>query len=302
MPGLNVGSQSTACSSQPSGLVSAQSPVSGTNVQPNTSVNLVVSSGSCVSVPGVVGQSQSAATSAITGAGLVANTTFDTSCPGGAQPGNVDSQTPAASAQVNSGSTVNISVCQSATTTTTTSTTTPSSTTTSTAPGPPSNSRPGAPGRLTAAGSSGQVGGGDAELAEEVGQQGRARHGQDRLGVELHPLDAQRAVAQPHDHAVGRGGRHLQLVGHRVGAAPPASGSAWRRRGWGGRRRSPGRRGGSPRSCRASGAGPPRRCRRRTGRCTGGPGRRPAAGSPRPAPRWRPGSPRRPRAVPVPVR
>src|SRR6202046_2166146 len=116
--GLNVGSQSTACSNQPSGLVSAQSPVSGTNVQPNTSVNLVVSSGSCVSVPGVVGQSQSAATSAITGAGLVANTTFDTSCPGGAQPGNVDSQTPAANAQVNSGTTVNISVCQSATTTT----------------------------------------------------------------------------------------------------------------------------------------------------------------------------------------
>jgi serine/threonine-protein kinase len=144
--GLNVGSQSTACSSQPSGLVSAQSPVSGTSVQPNTSVNLVVSSGSCVSVPGVVGQSQSAATSAITGAGLVANTTFDTSCPNGAQPGNVDSQTPAGSAQVNSGSTVNISVCQSATTTTTTSTTTPSSTTTSTAPASPNNSRPGPPG------------------------------------------------------------------------------------------------------------------------------------------------------------
>ena len=144
--GLNVGSQSTACSSQPSGLVSAQNPVSGTSVQPNTSVNLVVSSGSCASVPGVVGQSQSAATSAITSAGLVANTTFDTSCPNGAQPGNVDSQTPAANAQVNSGSTVNISVCQSATTTTTTSTTSSTSTTTSTAPGPPSNSRPGPPG------------------------------------------------------------------------------------------------------------------------------------------------------------
>ncbi len=134
--GLNVGSQSTACSSQPSGLVSAQNPVSGTNVQPNTSVNLVVSSGSCASVPGVVGQSQSAATSNIMGAGLVANTTFDTSCPNGAQPGNVDSQSPAANAQVNSGSTVNISVCQSATTTTTTSTTSSTSTTTSTsAPG-----------------------------------------------------------------------------------------------------------------------------------------------------------------------
>ena len=39
-------------------------------------------------------------------------------CPGGAQPGNVDSQSPAANAQVHSGTTVNISVCQPTTTTT----------------------------------------------------------------------------------------------------------------------------------------------------------------------------------------
>jgi serine/threonine-protein kinase len=135
---LSVGSQTTACSSQPNGMVSAQSPASGANVPPNTPVNLVVSTGNCISVPGVVGQSQSAATSAITGAGLVANTTFDTSCAGGAQPGNVDSQTPAAGAQVNSGTTVNISVCQSATTTTLPPTTTTSTTsTTSTSGGPP---------------------------------------------------------------------------------------------------------------------------------------------------------------------
>jgi serine/threonine-protein kinase len=130
--GLTVGSQTTACSSQPNGLVSAQNPGAGATEPPGTPVNLVVSSGSCISVPGVVGQSQNAATSAITGAGLVANTTFDTGCPNGAQPGNVDSQSPAPNAQVNNGSTVNISVCQPATTTTTTSTTTPSSTTTST--------------------------------------------------------------------------------------------------------------------------------------------------------------------------
>src|SRR5271155_867750 len=81
--GLGVGSQSTAtgCSGQQAGSVSAQSPGAGANVPPNTPVNLVLSNGTCVSVPGVVGQSQSAATSAITGAGLVANTTFDTSCP-----------------------------------------------------------------------------------------------------------------------------------------------------------------------------------------------------------------------------
>jgi serine/threonine-protein kinase len=131
--GLTVGSQSTACSSQPNGVVSAQNPGSGASVPPNTSVNLVVSSGNCVSVPGVVGQSQGAATSAITGAGLVANTTFDTTCAGGAQPGNIDSQSPASGAQVNSGSTVNISVCQAATTTTTTTTNTSTSTSTTSA-------------------------------------------------------------------------------------------------------------------------------------------------------------------------
>jgi beta-lactam-binding protein with PASTA domain len=129
---LTVGSQSTACSSEPNGVVSSQSPAGGANVQPNTPVNLVVSSGNCVPVPGVVGQSQSAATSAISGAGLVANTTFDTTCAGGAQPGNVDSQSPGSGAQVNSGSTVNISVCQAATTTTTT-TSTPSTTSTTSA-------------------------------------------------------------------------------------------------------------------------------------------------------------------------
>jgi beta-lactam-binding protein with PASTA domain/tRNA A-37 threonylcarbamoyl transferase component Bud32 len=134
---LTVGSQTTACSGQPNGVVSAQSPASGANVPPNTPVNLVVSTGNCVSVPGVVGQSQNSATSAITGAGLVANTTFDTSCAGGAQPGNVDSQTPAAGAQVNSGTTVNISVCQSATTTTVPPPTTTTSSSTPAPPGPP---------------------------------------------------------------------------------------------------------------------------------------------------------------------
>jgi eukaryotic-like serine/threonine-protein kinase len=136
--GLKVGSQSTSCSGQPNGQVSAQNPGAGTSEPPGTPVNLVVSSGSCVSVPSVVGQTQASATSAITGAGLVANTTFDTTCANGAQAGNVDSQNPAANAQVNSGTTVTISVCQSATTTTTATTPTPPSTTTSTlVPGPP---------------------------------------------------------------------------------------------------------------------------------------------------------------------
>jgi serine/threonine-protein kinase len=134
--GLNVGSQTSACSSQfTTGLVSAQNPPGGVNVQPNTPVNIVVSSGSCVSVPGVIGQTANSAQNAITGAGLVPNTTFDTSCANGAQPGNVDNQNPAQGTQVANGTTVNISVCQGATTTTASSTTTSttSSTTSSTA-------------------------------------------------------------------------------------------------------------------------------------------------------------------------
>ncbi len=133
--GLNVGTQTSACSSQfQTGLVSQQSPAGGVTVQPNTPVNIVVSSGSCVSVPGVIGQAANAAQNAITAAGLVANTTFDTSCANGAQPGNVDNQNPAQGTQVANGTTVNISVCQ-ATTTTSSSSTTTSTSTTSTLPG-----------------------------------------------------------------------------------------------------------------------------------------------------------------------
>ncbi len=142
--GLNVGSQTSACSSQFStGLVAQQSPSGGQSVQPNAAVNIVISSGSCVSVPGVVGQTQSSAQSALMTAGLVPNAMFDTTCPGNAQPGNVDSQNPAAGAQVNNGTTVNISVCQSATTTTTTTSPSSSSTTTSTTAGVGGNSGPG---------------------------------------------------------------------------------------------------------------------------------------------------------------
>ena len=123
--GLNVGSTSQGCpAAYQSGTVAAQDPGGGANVQPNTSVNLVISN--CVTVPGVVGQTASSAQNNITNQGLTANTTYDTNCPNNAQPGNVDSQNPSGGSQVASGGTVNISVCQSNTTTsgsTTTSTT-----------------------------------------------------------------------------------------------------------------------------------------------------------------------------------
>ncbi len=54
------------------------------------------------------------------------------------------------------------------------------------------------------------------QLRQEVAQKGGARDGQDRFRVELDAFDGQLTMAQPHDHAVGRGGGHHQLLGYRV--------------------------------------------------------------------------------------
>jgi serine/threonine-protein kinase len=125
--GLNVGSTSQGCpAAYASGTVAAQNPAGGANALPNSSVNLVISN--CVNVPGVVGQSASSAQNQITNAGLTVNTTYDTTCANNAQPGNVDSQSPAGGSTVASGGTVSISVCQPATTTTTSTTTTSTTT------------------------------------------------------------------------------------------------------------------------------------------------------------------------------
>jgi eukaryotic-like serine/threonine-protein kinase len=136
--GLNAGSETNACSSQYApGLVSGQNPGPNVTVQPNTAVNLVVANGSCASVPNVVGQTGPAAQTLITGAGLVASMTTDTGCANNTQPaGNVDSQSPAANAQVPMGSTVTITVCQPATTTTPPPSSTTSSTTSTTSTTP----------------------------------------------------------------------------------------------------------------------------------------------------------------------
>jgi beta-lactam-binding protein with PASTA domain len=110
------------CSSEiGNGLVASQNPAAGAQVPPSTAVNLVVSTGPCVSVPSVIGESQDQASSDITAAGLVPAFTQDTTCNGGASTGNVDGQDPAGGAQVSNGSTVNMTVCNSPTTTTTTS-------------------------------------------------------------------------------------------------------------------------------------------------------------------------------------
>ncbi len=85
---LNVGGQTGACSDQyTGGLVSAQNPQAGQTVPPNTAVSVVISTGRCAVVPGVVGQDSGSAQQAIAAAGLVANTTFDTAVPGRRQLG-----------------------------------------------------------------------------------------------------------------------------------------------------------------------------------------------------------------------
>jgi beta-lactam-binding protein with PASTA domain len=105
--GLTVGTVTTATSTTvPAGSVISQSPVGGTQVSVGSAVSLVVSSGlPQVAVPGVVGLTQSAATTAITGAGLTVGsvtTATSTTVPAG----SVISQSPVGGTQVNTGSAV----------------------------------------------------------------------------------------------------------------------------------------------------------------------------------------------------
>jgi serine/threonine-protein kinase len=132
---LAVGTQTSQCSSQfGSGLVSSQNPGAGASVSPNTPVNLVVSTGDCIMVPDLVGMTPQAAQTLLPTGLSLGTTTMDPTCANGAQPGNIDNQTPAAGTQVSSGTSVNISVCNPPTTTTTSSTTTTTTTTTGTTP------------------------------------------------------------------------------------------------------------------------------------------------------------------------
>jgi DNA-binding beta-propeller fold protein YncE len=93
-----------------SGSVISESPAAGTTVAGGSAVNLVVSTGATqVPVPGVVGQTQSAATTAITGAGLVLGTVTQQSNSTVAS-GYVISESPTAGTNVTSGSPVNLVV------------------------------------------------------------------------------------------------------------------------------------------------------------------------------------------------
>ena len=109
--GLVVGTVSTASSSTvASGNVISESPSAGTSVNSGSAVNLVVSTGPAqVAVPNVVGDTQAAATTAITGAGLVVGTVTTASSSTVAS-GNVISESPTAGTSVSVGSAVNLVV------------------------------------------------------------------------------------------------------------------------------------------------------------------------------------------------
>src|SRR5881398_2814714 len=109
--GLTVGAVTMQSSSTvAAGSVISESPPAGTKVASGSPVNLVVSSGPAqIAVPNVVGQTQAAATSAITGAGLtVGAVTMQSSSTVAA--GSVISESPPAGTKVASGSPVNLVV------------------------------------------------------------------------------------------------------------------------------------------------------------------------------------------------
>ena len=86
----------------------SENPTASTSVNVGSAVNLVISSGPAqVSVPNVVGDTQAAATSAITGVGLVVGTVTTASSSTVAS-GDVISESPVAGTGVNIGSAVNL--------------------------------------------------------------------------------------------------------------------------------------------------------------------------------------------------
>ena len=110
--GLAVGAVTESFSATvPAGEVMSQTPAAGASVAPGTAVDLEVSKGPApaVTVPDVVGMTQAAAATALTGAGLAVGTvteSFSATVP----EGQVISQTPVAGASASAGSAVNLVV------------------------------------------------------------------------------------------------------------------------------------------------------------------------------------------------
>jgi serine/threonine-protein kinase len=112
--------------------VISQNPSGGTVMASGSTVSLVIAKAPPkTNVPNVVGQSQSAATSTLKGAGFKVSVSKQVSSTVPA--GDVISQSPGANSSVTKGSTVTIVVAKAPKKTPTTTTTTPTTTTTTTA-------------------------------------------------------------------------------------------------------------------------------------------------------------------------
>ncbi len=109
--GLTVGSTGMVASSTvAAGSVISEAPAAGSSVASGSAVNLTVSSGpSTVNVPNVVGATQAAATTTLTGAGLKVGT-VTTAVSATVAAGDVISEVPSAGTSVTSGTAVNLTV------------------------------------------------------------------------------------------------------------------------------------------------------------------------------------------------
>ncbi len=122
------GPKEQASSTVPSGRVISTDPPAGTSAKKNSVVTVIVSSGpEQVKVPGVVGQTEDNATSALRAKGFQVTVQTRTLSPGDPNIGRVTSQNPASGANADAGSTVTITVGVAATTSTTSSSTTSTS-------------------------------------------------------------------------------------------------------------------------------------------------------------------------------
>ncbi len=109
MAGLNIGNITTeANESVPLNNIISQNPVAGTLVNPETSVSIIVSSGSSsVTVPNLIGETQSFAESSTISSGLIIGSISNVPSSSVAS-GRVISQNPAASTSVSAGSSINL--------------------------------------------------------------------------------------------------------------------------------------------------------------------------------------------------
>ncbi len=127
--GFKVSTVSQSSTTVASGRVISTSPGAGTSAAKGATITLTVSSGAqVVDVPNVTGQTQSTATSTLTGAGFTVGVNFAPTTP--ANDGKVIAQTPPGGSSGHAGDRVTITVGQAASTTTTSTTTTVPTTTT----------------------------------------------------------------------------------------------------------------------------------------------------------------------------